>query len=151
MLRALQGLRSGEKFHAWVYQIARNVIADYWARQQCAKVHEPEDPSLASPDTSSRDVGQELAECLRIFSSRLPSPYREAIELSELAGLPHREIASRLGISVSGVKSRVQRGREKLKQLVLECCSVELRGGEVQVCEAKPAHRHREPCGCRPA
>jgi RNA polymerase sigma-70 factor (ECF subfamily) len=148
MLRSVSGLKSNEKFHAWVYQIARNAIADYWSARQRARLHEPEDPSLPAPDTSARDAEQELSECLRIFSARLPGPYKDAIELSELAGLPHREIAVRLGISVSGVKSRVQRGREKLKSLVLECCAVDLRGGEVRACEARESHRDSAPCGC---
>ena len=35
-------------------------------------------------------------------------------------------LAERLGLSLSGAKSRVQRAREKLKQQLLECCHFEL-------------------------
>jgi RNA polymerase sigma-70 factor (ECF subfamily) len=61
----------------------------------------------------------------------LPGPYREALLLTEYAGLTQQELAVRAGISLSGAKSRVQRGRERLKQLLLDCCHVELdrRGG----------------------
>lgn len=150
IVRSVASLRSRERFHAWVYQIARGVLADYWHTHRRDQLREPEDPNLPAVDARKQHASHELAECLRIFSSRLPEPYREAVELSEMAGLPHREIADRLGISVSGVKSRVQRGRDKLKLLVLDCCAVDLRGGEVHSCEAKAPHRSTAPCGCGP-
>lgn len=52
----------------------------------------------------------------------LPTTYRQAVELSELEGVPQAEVAHRLGLSLSGAKSRVQGGRDKLKDLLLECC-----------------------------
>jgi RNA polymerase sigma-70 factor (ECF subfamily) len=55
------------------------------------------------------------------------------IVLSELDGVPHAEIARRLSISVSGVKSRVQRGRELLRRMLTDCCeiAVDARGAVV--------------------
>jgi RNA polymerase sigma-70 factor (ECF subfamily) len=57
---------------------------------------------------------------------RLPEPYREALALVELRGLSQVEAAARLGLSVSGAKSRVQRGRRMLRDLVVACCDVSL-------------------------
>ena len=45
--------------------------------------------------------------------------------LTDIEGLTRAEAADRLGLSVSGMKSRVQRGRAKLKQALLRCCAVE--------------------------
>ncbi|HMY75336.1 MAG TPA: sigma factor-like helix-turn-helix DNA-binding protein [Blastocatellia bacterium] len=45
--------------------------------------------------------------------------------MSELQGLTQQEIAQRQGISLSGAKSRVQRGRAKLKEVFQECCALE--------------------------
>jgi RNA polymerase sigma-70 factor (ECF subfamily) len=61
----------------------------------------------------------------------LPSHYRGAIVLSELEDVPQREVAERLGLSISGAKSRVQRARKMLAAMLLDCCRVELdsRGG----------------------
>ncbi len=61
----------------------------------------------------------------------LPEKYRQALILTELQGLPQQALAERLGISLSGAKSRVQRGREKLRQALLDCCHFEFdrRGG----------------------
>jgi len=58
--------------------------------------------------------------------ARLPSPYREAVTLVELEGITVREAAEMVGVSVSGMKSRVQRGRAQLRQLFDECCEIAL-------------------------
>jgi RNA polymerase sigma-70 factor (ECF subfamily) len=62
---------------------------------------------------------------------RLPEPYRTAIELTSLRGLTQADAAKHAGISISGMKSRVQRGRERLRQMLVRCCeiAVDVRGG----------------------
>ena len=55
----------------------------------------------------------------------LPADYREALILTEYEGLTQRALAERLGLSFSGAKSRVQRAREKLKAMLLDCCHFE--------------------------
>ncbi|MFN0128985.1 MAG: sigma-70 family RNA polymerase sigma factor [Verrucomicrobiales bacterium] len=81
-----------------------------------------------------------LLAAFRRLITQLPDPYREAIELTELHGLSQSELAQRLGISLSGAKSRVQRGRAHLKEALLACCRLEFdrRGGVVE-CQAKSA------------
>ena len=80
----------------------------------------------------------------------LPEHYRQALELTELEGVTQKEAAGRLGLSVSGMKARVQRGRSKLKDVIDDCCSIEFdrRGGLVDY------HRRNDtdagnncPCG----
>jgi RNA polymerase sigma-70 factor (ECF subfamily) len=56
----------------------------------------------------------------------LPETYREPVRLYELEGVSQREIASRLGLSLSAAKSRIQRGRTKLIDLIHDCCTFEL-------------------------
>jgi RNA polymerase sigma-70 factor (ECF subfamily) len=65
-----------------------------------------------------------LASCLTPMVARLSEPYREAIELTSVHGLTQAEAAKRAGVSVSGMKSRVQRDREQLKAMLLRCCEV---------------------------
>jgi RNA polymerase sigma-70 factor (ECF subfamily) len=73
--------------------------------------------------------------------STLPAPYRDALVLTEFEGLTQKEMAERLGISLSGAKSRVQRGREQLKRMLLERCQFEFdRLGRIIDC--KPRTRH---------
>ena len=56
---------------------------------------------------------------------QLPDGYREAVQLSEIEGLPQQEVADRLGLSLSGAKSRIQRGRAMLKEILDKCCRFE--------------------------
>jgi len=65
---------------------------------------------------------QELGKCVLPMIEMLPQGYREALVLAEIDGLSLKEVAERLGLSLPGAKSRVQRGREKLKKIFLECC-----------------------------
>jgi RNA polymerase sigma-70 factor (ECF subfamily) len=58
-------------------------------------------------------------------SIRLTEIYRITLTLSEIEGLPQQQVAERLGLSLSGAKSRIQRGREKLRQRLLDCCDIE--------------------------
>jgi RNA polymerase sigma-70 factor (ECF subfamily) len=52
---------------------------------------------------------------------RLSQDYRDAITLVELEGLTQQAAAKQMGISLSGMKSRVQRGRARLKQMLADC------------------------------
>lgn len=120
MHTGLASLRDDTKIKNWLYQITRNTIIDYF-RSQKPTVDIPDWLSL--PETDSTDnVYQELAECLRPMIKALPEKYRGAVTLSELKGLKQKEVAQLQGISVSGAKSRVQRGRALLKQMLNECC-----------------------------
>jgi RNA polymerase sigma-70 factor (ECF subfamily) len=153
MHRGLAELRDGERFGGWVYRIAEHVIVDS-AR---ARARHSVMPSAQLPDGSGADVDpdvealqSDLGECVALFVARLPSPYREAITLTELEGLTQRDAADMLGISLSGMKSRVQRGREKIREMFDECClvSVDCRG---RVVECEPRNLDEVPADCRDA
>ena len=125
-------LRDEERVEGWVYQIVRNAITDHRRRQRPSA---PLLDELVAPEEPDRDEvdrpAQELIPFIKGTVAGLPEPYREALLLTEYEGLTQQHLAERAGISLSGAKSRVQRGREKLKQLLLDCCHVELdrRGG----------------------
>jgi RNA polymerase sigma-70 factor (ECF subfamily) len=122
----LHTLRSRGSVAAWLYRIAANAIVDHYRSR---KPWEELPVDVAAPE-SERDYIAELATCLQPLITDIPETYRTALVLSEIEGLPQREVANRLGISLSGAKSRVQRGREKLRQRLLDCCEIETgRGG----------------------
>lgn len=124
----LHTVRSHGSIPAWLFRIAANAIADHYRSHKQWEVL-PDDDELASPERE-RDYIAELATCLQPLIADLPETYRAALVLSEIEGLPQKEVALRLGISLSGAKSRVQRGREKLRLRLLECCDIETgRGG----------------------
>lgn len=122
MQRGLGGLRDEDRFTSWLFQIARSSIAEHLRGKQRHPVAEPVDGAAVVDD--DREVADALAGCISIFVARLPSPYREAVTLVELEGLTAREAAEMIGISVSGMKSRVQRGRAQLRELFDRCCEI---------------------------
>jgi RNA polymerase sigma-70 factor (ECF subfamily) len=77
---------------------------------------------------------------------RLAAPYREAITLIELEGMTQASAAAHVGLSPSGMKSRVQRARAQLRELLVGCCEIELdRRGAIA------GYQPRTPCDCRSA
>jgi RNA polymerase sigma-70 factor (ECF subfamily) len=84
-------------------------------------------------------VEQELATHVAPFVASLPSPYRAALTLTELEGLTQKEAAEMLGVPLSTMKSRVQRGRERLREIFDACCEISLDArGSVVECEPRP-------------
>ncbi|HXU64831.1 MAG TPA: sigma-70 family RNA polymerase sigma factor [Polyangia bacterium] len=147
--KGVASLRDGESFGGWVYRIAARAIADAAraeARQPLARAADSVDAASEDPDEPA-ELQRELGECVALFVARLPSPYREAITLTELQGLTQKDAADMLGTSLSGMKSRVQRGRDKIRAMFEECCeiSVDCRGRVVE-CAARDLAQVPEDC-----
>ena len=154
MQRGLSTLRDEERFGPWVYQVARSAIAEHRrarTRHPIAdrEVDETEGPVTTIDDGEDGAVERNLATYVAPFIAMLPSPYREALTLTELEGVSQKDGAEMIGISVSGMKSRVQRGREKLRALLEACCEIALDvRGRVIGCEPR-THGVRPIEGCR--
>jgi RNA polymerase sigma-70 factor (ECF subfamily) len=117
-------LHQQDRVAAWIYQIARNAIADYYRAQRPIR---DLSEGLVAPDTMpEEDVVRELLPCVAAMVDALPDVYREALRLTEYEGLSQKQLGERLGISFSGAKSRVQRARGKIKQQLLDCCHFQL-------------------------
>jgi RNA polymerase sigma-70 factor (ECF subfamily) len=148
MQRGLAGLRDEERFGPWVYQIARSAIVDHQrvaAKFRVVDADGREEPLLEDDDACA--VGEELAGYLAPFVATLPSPYREALTLVELEGLTQSQAAVMLGVSLSGMKSRVQRGRARLRKALEDCCDVAL-DARGRVVGFEPRPDGRLPDGC---
>jgi RNA polymerase sigma-70 factor (ECF subfamily) len=103
---------------AWFWRIARNAVIDYYRRGRKLAVG-VDGLEVAAPGTSLDGV---VESWLGPMVEGLPETYREAVRLSELEGMGQAEVAARMGLTVSGVKSRIQRGRAKLREELLACC-----------------------------
>ncbi len=130
LYRNVEELRDVGAFDGWMYRIARNAIADHHRSGQRRPV--PVDTS----DTDIVDVVDEAEEpadalltaCLRTLLGRVPDGYRQALELTDLGDLTQEQAAAEFGLSTSGMKSRVQRGRRLLRAEITHCCQVSLDG-----------------------
>lgn len=139
-----EALRDDEKLAAWLTQIARNAVTDFYRRRAAKPVSAAVDPETLPTEPSEDVPGDELTACLRAMLEQLPAEYRDAVRQSDLEHRPQQAIADDLGVSLSGAKSRIQRGRAKLKALIQACCHLELDayGNAVeQVCK-------NEACAC---
>jgi RNA polymerase sigma-70 factor (ECF subfamily) len=117
-------LKDTTKLQSWIYQITRNAVVDYYRSQK--DEHELPETLPVEQDHDEDDLSRQLAPCLRGMISELPAKYRDALVLTEYEGLSQSDLAARLDISFSGAKSRVQRAREQLKGILLQCCHFEL-------------------------
>lgn len=119
----VETLKNEQRLTSWVFQITRNAVNDYFRKlNQSQLALSP--PQNAAETPSVSDETQELSHCMIPLIDQLPEKYREAIRLSDIEGLSQKELAERLQISYSGAKSRVQRGREKLREIFLQCCTI---------------------------
>jgi RNA polymerase sigma-70 factor (ECF subfamily) len=136
--RALPTLRDSDRLQAWVYQTTRRAIADYYrapshTREVSAGAAVDFAPQIADvpDDDADGSALQELSACLKPLINSLGPADQQALQLVEFEGVSQVEAAERLGLSVSGMKSRVQRARLHLRSALDECCQIALdrRGG----------------------
>lgn len=142
--RSVNRVEDGEHLVRWVYRITRNAIIDEYrraAREQARRAPLPDlepEPADPAPDDEQVEVLGELASCMRPLLRELSPEQRRAVELVELDGLSQAGAAEREGVSVSGMKSRVQRGRHRLAELLGRCCELVLDGRGVPMDYTRP-------------
>jgi RNA polymerase sigma-70 factor, ECF subfamily len=126
-------LKEKDKVVSWVYQIVRHTLIDHLRRR---RPHLPlEEESAVELPPLNGNIDRKIGKWLVGMVDSLPRPYREAVRLVELEGVPQKEAGQRLGLSLSGAKSRTQRGRKMLKERLTRCCHVEFdrRGSAIDV------------------
>jgi RNA polymerase sigma-70 factor (ECF subfamily) len=138
----LGALKDDERLEAWLFQIARRAITDYYRDRSGPRRTQGLPPELPEEGTEE-DIQVQVASWLRPMMELLSEEDREAIRLADLEALPQKDLAARLGLSLTGAKSRVQRARKRLKSVLLECCHIDMdrRGNAIGY------GRKEGPCG----
>lgn len=109
---------------SWLFRVTRNTIIDYYrARTVTQELPDDLESSIGQREES---VQQTLSACVEKMVLQLPQKYRVAIEITELENRPQHELAALEQISLSGAKSRVQRGRKMLQAMMFDCCAFDL-------------------------
>jgi len=133
--RNLGDLRIEESLDAFAYRIARNAVIDYYRSRGSAREIPAEPESLivqigAGPPTGDASIDArgrtQLAGCLEPLIDRLAEPYRQALKLTDLGDFSQVEAARLVGVSVPGMKARVQRARLQVRERLTACCDVRL-------------------------
>lgn len=124
----LDELREEERLAGWVFQIARNTVLNYFRSIKKMTEQQSENYQINLEKTyfAENELNTMVGGWLDFFRKELNPKYEEALRLVDIEGLTQVELAQKLGISISGAKSRVQRGREQLKQKLMNCCPVKV-------------------------
>lgn len=106
----------------YIYAITRNATNDHF--RSIARKSEIENELLTLNEEETQSLNATIANCcIRPLIKQLPEKYQAALTKTEFENISQKELAEQLNISYSGAKSRVQRGKEKLKELILGCCN----------------------------
>lgn len=131
----LANLRQEERVESWVFQITRNAVADHF-RSKPRTSEDVESLPIQVDDQSLGNLNSEIAGCVASLIDNLPEDQRRAVSLYELEGIPQKEIAAREAITLTGAKSRIQRGRKNLEAMLRACCQFQFdQRGNVLECE----------------
>jgi RNA polymerase sigma-70 factor (ECF subfamily) len=130
--RGIQSFRGGSSFRAWLMRIASNAACDYWRRIQRHPTESldidvnDDDGHTASILNSAVAMGQEvnpeeyllnreLQELIQRGLQELPLDQRVAVVLCDIQGLSYEEIAATTQATIGTVRSRIARGRARLR------------------------------------
>jgi RNA polymerase sigma-70 factor (ECF subfamily) len=114
-----------DKVHAWIYKVTHNAIIDYYRKSRRYTELESLKDEISTVLEENLTSNKEIAFCLKNMVGKLPDKYREAIEYTVFESHTQKEYSEMAGISLSGAKSRVQRARNLLKEMVFGCCNLE--------------------------
>jgi RNA polymerase sigma-70 factor, ECF subfamily len=134
-----------ERLPNWIFRIARNAVIDEYrragrSREQLTATLQDE---AAQVDEDETTVVRELSACMRPMLAGLPEEQRVAVEMIDLDGMSQADAADRAGVTLSGMKSRVQRGRRRLAEQLGQCCALTLDGRGLPMDYEPPPD-----CGC---
>jgi RNA polymerase sigma-70 factor, ECF subfamily len=137
------------KLKNWIFAITRNAIIDYYranaTKKKMAVTEELDDDIFEADDP---DPTKGLDQCMGSMIGLLPEEYRDIIIDSEIKGIKQKDLAEKYGIAYPSMRSRVQRGRERLKQLFQNCCHIEtdIRGNVLDARGKSDCGGPCEPC-----
>ena len=128
-------LRNEDRVQSWVFGIARRALADFYRKKGRGK----EEPAGAEIQTGGDDnpaidlnkyegdhsVHEEVLSWLIPMIDELPEKYGKPLKMADVEEKTQQEVADHFGLSLSGAKSRVQRARQKLGEVLAACCEVE--------------------------
>lgn len=144
-------LNRKEKLQSWIYAITRNSIIDYY-RVNSGKKSSTSEEDMAERFTDEEyiDTTKGLDYCLMNFVKQLPAEYRDIIIDVEIKGLKQKDLTEKYQLAYPSVRSRVQRGRERLKQFLLDCCHIQWdKRGNILEVQSRSACAKDEAGSCK--
>jgi RNA polymerase sigma-70 factor (ECF subfamily) len=123
---AINGFRGGI-FRSWLLRITANASYDILRRAQrrpTQALPDPEESGVELPDTAAVSpmvaaARSELYRHLELALQQLPEEQRIAVVLCDVYGMDYNEVAAATHSALGTVKSRIHRGRLRLRQLLV--------------------------------
>ncbi|HLN20335.1 MAG TPA: RNA polymerase sigma factor SigZ [Bacteroidales bacterium] len=112
-------LNDSSKIKPWLYQITRNLITDYF-RKKNSELRDYRD-QIVVKQRPGKFMDEAVSDMIRMMDKLSPE-YCEALCMTEIEGISQKEYALKKGLSYSGAKSRIQRARVMLRDMLLDCC-----------------------------
>ena len=125
--KGIASFKGQASFSSWVYRLTVNACMDGLRKRKNTPVSLEnavesgvpfEDPGAASPESYTLSI--ERKEDIQKAINLLPDVQKAAIILRDVYGFSYEEVSDYLDISVGTVKSRINRGRQKLRELLVE-------------------------------
>lgn len=112
------------RLQSWIFQVCRNLITDHFRSLKKLQPEKSTEITGVEDETDNELTSEALEDMIKMMNE-LSSEYCEALCLTDLDGLTQKEYAEKIGLSYSGAKSRVQRARIMLRDLLMHCCHYE--------------------------
>lgn len=142
----ISNIQDHEKLQPWIFAIARNTITDHYRKKGNGSTIEFDDELPGNiPEVVPDEMARSLDCCLMNFLYQLPHEYRDILIDVELNDVKQKDLVEKYKLAYPSIRSRVQRGREKLKQILLRCCDIatDSRGNLLEVsgnqCSSSPS------------
>ena len=132
-------IEQAKNVRSYLLRMADNAVTDYYRKNENKPNNEFSDEILLVDKTGTHDSSLQLADCcLRPMIESLEPIYRDVLIMTELEGMSHKAYAEKAGTSLTNAKTRAQRARQKLKQVILNCCNYEFdKYGDIVFAEKK--------------
>lgn len=131
-----------ENVKSWIYSIAKNSIIDYY-RKKRLDTKEINEEFIDEEDKN--EALEELSNCVSPFINQLPDELITIMKLSEIENHSQKDIAEKMNLNYETVRSKIQRGRVKLKLLISNCCSV-IQGAKGSIIDFKQNNSCKGGC-----
>ena len=123
--RALPSYRQDCSLETWLYRIATSCCIDFLRRKKRTAAQSADqlaeagfDPADPAPQPEETAIRQDEKQQIRQALAELPADMRTALILSAVEGRKYEEIAAITGVAAGTVKSRINRARQKLAEIL---------------------------------
>ncbi len=114
----LKHFRFESQFTTWLYRITVNRCKDYLRKMNVRKIFFPIEEGSEVSEYPTPIEDNDVSKIVMDAISKLPVKLRMPLILKDIEGFSYQEISETLKCEMGTVKSRIFRGREKLKEIL---------------------------------